>query len=278
MDYKIIIVPIIIIFLVLLILIIILLKNNNKSQKYNNDLLNIYIDDINYHMNFMKGNKIFENLKNNNMLKIPNNKKNKFLFVSFDNRTNLSYLDKHNENINKYVNKYGYTYKFINTCYYNVYWCKIKLILDELENNNIYDYVIWLDSDTAIQNMDVDINDIVNKYNSDIFVGNDNQKKRDLINAGVFIIKNSIIGKQYLKDCINNVKNVCFNKDGSLNGLWASSCYEQGQMNILINNKYYNNTTILPNHIIFNYDKCSKDTFIMHFYRSGNQNMDYCFK
>ena len=31
----------------------------------------------------------------------------KFIFISFDNRKDIMYLDKHNENINEYVNKYG---------------------------------------------------------------------------------------------------------------------------------------------------------------------------
>lgn len=260
------------IFIIMIFLVVAIIKHSNTKK----NIVNIAIDDIDYFINNRKGSTDFALLKDNNKLNILKNKKNSFLFISFDNRKDIMYLDKHNENIDEYVNKYGYEYKFTDTCHHNVYWCKIRLVLEELETNK-YDYVVWLDTDTAIQNINVDINDIVNKYDSDILVGDDNHRLQDLINAGVFIIKNSDNGKQFLKDCIGNVKDICFNKDGSLNGYWAASCYEQGQMNILIKNKYSKNTTVLPTNLIFNYDKCSNNTFIMHFYRSGKKNMNHCF-
>ena len=127
------------IFVIVLFLIFAIIKQNNAKQ----NRINIAIDDIDYVINNRKGNTSFSLLKENNKLKIPKNTKNRFLFISFDNRKDIMYLDKHNDNINEYVNKYGYEYKFTDTCHHNVYWCKIKLVLEELETNK-YDYVVWL--------------------------------------------------------------------------------------------------------------------------------------
>jgi len=253
--------------IIFILLIIIFTKKYNEIEE----------NDKKYFQIFKKGNKIFSKLINNNLLEEPNTKKNKILFLSFDNRTNISYITKHNENVDKYVKKYNYEYKFITKCFYNVYWCKILLVLEELRTNK-YDYVVWLDTDTAIQNMDIDINDIINKYDSDIFVGNDNTTTTDTINSGIFIIKNSDNGINFLQDCINNVKNKCFKENNGLNGKWAGYCYEQGQMNLLIAMKYSKNTTVLLNNIFFNYHICSNDTFIMHFYNTKNKNRDSCFE
>lgn len=253
-------------------------NENNKTEGFIEPINNIVsrgaitINDINYFNKF--SNKNMSTLINNNKLVVPETKKNKFLFVTFDNRKS-KYIDIHNENIKKYANKWGYEYKFINTCKYNVYWCKIQIVLDELTNGS-YDYVVWLDSDSAIKKHGIDINDIVNKYKSDIFVASDNLRSYDFINAGVFIIKNTITGKQFLQDCINNVKRECFNQDGTLKGIWAASCYEQGQLNLHIADKYSKYTTVLPNDVILNFSSCNDNTFIMHLYGSSNNAREEC--
>ena len=127
-------------------------------------------------------------------------KKNKILFITYDNRYQEEYVIIHNYNINKYAEKYDYEYKFYNRCNQNVYWCKIFMVLEALEKN-IYDYVIWLDSDTIIKNFDIDIGNILNMFSSDIFIGSDNNSRYNIINSGVFVIKNSEKGKQFLNDC-----------------------------------------------------------------------------
>ena len=48
-------------------------------------------------------------------------------------------------------------------------------------------------------------------------------------------------------------------------------------MNILIADKYSKNTTILTNDIIFNYNVCSNDVFIMHLYASPSNYRVRCF-
>ena len=240
---------------------------------YNNS--KIITNDKKYFEKMYQSKKINE-LVNNNMLKNPIKRKNKILFITYDNRYQLKYVSIHNDNLNKYVKKYNYEYIFYKTCNKNVYWCKIYFVLDVLKTNN-YDYVVWLDSDTIIKKFDIDFGDILNMFSSDIFVGSDNNSTYNLINSGVFAIKNSIIGLNFLNDCINNINSDCMNFDGTLKGKWAASCYEQGVMNILIIDKYFNNTTILTNSIIFNYNVCSNDVFIMHLYASSSNNRINCF-
>jgi hypothetical protein len=235
----------------------------------------IYNQNKKYFEKFNKK-KLMTSLLNNNLTVIKTDKKNKILFYTFENRTNFEYIKIHNNNINDYCKKYGYDYIFETKCKHNIYWCKIYLLLEQLKSNK-YDYVVWLDSDTYIKNMNIDINNILNNYTSDIFVGTDNTEKYDLINAGVFIIKNTVIGKKYLQDCINYIPSFCYNKNNTLKGTWAGFCYEQGVMNLLIYDYYNVYTTMLPNEIIFNYNECSDDVFIMHMYASSDVNRVACF-
>ena len=238
--------------------------------------LKILLDDLEYYKKFDESKKI-NTLINKNKLKSSDKKKNRILFVTFDNRENQEYLKIHNSNITEYANKFGYEYKFYTTCDKNVYWCKIHFVLEALGTNQ-YDYVVWLDSDTVIKKFDIDIGDIFNMFSSDIFVGSDNHSRYGIINAGVFAIANTEIGTEFLSECINYINTDCFNADGTLKGRWAGTCYEQGIMNILIHDKYYPNTTVLTNRVIFNYNVCSDDVFIMHLYGSTPKSRIKCFQ
>lgn len=249
-------------------------NNDNSVNKTSN--LQILLNDLEYYKKFNKSKKI-DSLINNNRLELPGDKKNRILFVTFDNRKNQEYVKIHNLNITKYAQKFEYEYKFYDVCDKNVYWCKIHIVLKELQTNQ-YDYVVWLDSDTVIKNSNIDIGNIFNMFSSDIFVGSDNHSKFSIINAGVFAIANSKIGINFLLDTINYIDANCSNADGTLKGKWAGTCYEQGVMNLLIHDKYFPNTTVLTNHIIFNYSKCSDDVFIMHLYGSKPESRVKCFQ
>ena len=267
---------IIIIFVILLILSKLIFDYNNKDFFNNHSNMKILNDDVNYYKKFYKSKKI-ENLTNNNKLNSINAKKNSILFITFDNRENQDYVKIHNSNINKYVKKFGYEYSYINHCDKNLYWCKIHLVLEALKTKK-YDYVVWLDSDTVIKNFTIDIGDIFNMFSSDIFIGLDNNSNYDLANAGVFAIANTNVGISFLIECIEYVNKDCFNPNNTLKGKWAASCYEQGIMNILIYDKYYPNTTVLTNKVIFNYNVCSNDVFIMHLYASTPASRVSCFQ
>lgn len=257
---------IILLLIIAIIIIILAIPNDNQI---------IVAKDYDYFEKFSQK-RVISKLINNNRIIEPIVKKNKILFITYDNRYKEEYVLIHNYNMKKYTEQYDYEYKFYNRCNDNVYWCKIFMVLDALKKNK-YDYVIWLDSDTVIKNFDIDIGEIFNKFSSDIFIGSDNNSSYDITNAGVFVVKNTKIGINFLNDCINYVSDKCINDDGSLKGKWAASCYEQGVMNILIADKYSKNTTILTNDIIFNYNVCSDDVFIMHLYASPSNYRVRCF-
>lgn len=148
------------------------------------------------------------------------------------------------------------------------------MVLNELRTNK-YDYVMWMDSDSVIMNMDIDLGKLLNSYSSDIFIGcNDTGH---ITNAGIFIIKNTKIGRQYMIDCIRRRNKSCINKNNKLNGIWTLTCYEQGIMNILINEKYHKYTTVLPRKIIYTDHKCKNNVFIMHMCGSSPKDRIKCF-
>jgi hypothetical protein len=150
------------------------------------------------------------------------------------------------------------------------------MVLHELQTGT-FDWVVWMDSDTYIFDMDISLGNIFNRYSSDIFIGSDNNSKYDLVNAGIFAIANNDIGKQFLTDCLKSFNKKCIKSNGQLHGEWAAICYEQGIMNILIADKYFKNTTVLTNDLFFNYNRCNNNVFVMHLYASSNAYRNKCF-
>jgi hypothetical protein len=247
-------------------------------HKYSNNVPNdIFLKDIKYISNSFIDNSI-NSLLNNNIILHPSNKHNNLLLLSIDDRPELDYVKIHNQNISNFATINGFHYKFITKTSYDVYWSKLYIILDLLENNN-YDYIFFLDSDSIILDNNFNINNILNSYNSDIFISHDNFTKYS--NAGIFIIKNSSIGKQFLKDCINSMDIRCINSKKNINGIWAATCYEQGQMNLQIINKYYKYTTLLDRNYFLNSMYCmvnNNKKFILHLYNNSKEKRSDCFK
>jgi hypothetical protein len=221
-------------------------------------------------------------------IKLPENKnnqqvskKNKILIISYDNRVK-DYINLHKESFNDYAKKWDLTFKFFNDGFENVniYWKKIFLLNREIKN---YDYIMWVDTDTFVKNDNFDLNGYLNEYTSDIFIGKDNEILfyDDLLNfnAGVFIIKNSEIGRSFLQDLINEYetnKDYCLvNK--KLNGVYGGMCYEQGIINKLLKTKYTNNITLMDRSLVSNNRNCeTENNFIIHIW--DKENMINCFK
>lgn len=236
--------------------------------------------DRNY-FKILKEHKITTKLTNNNSLTKFENKHNKILILTFDDRPHVNYIKNHNDNFNKYAKNKGYTYKFehiynenLNT---NPYWYKIYLVKYYLDMN-LYDYVMWVDSDTMIINETFDLNSYLNQHSSDLYFCDDNQTI-EKINAGIFVIKNSHIGKQYLNDCINNFCSDCILKgEKKLKGNWAATCYEQGIMNLVLINSYMQYSTVFSinivlctnNLIVIDRMYKSNSIFILHYYDTNS--------
>jgi hypothetical protein len=245
------------------------------------DYIKIYVNDLIYAFKqiFINKKKVNDNFSLDDISKIKNNVENiKMLIISFDNRITLNYIEDHNKNITKYCEKHkNIEYEFITKYDKNVYWSKIYLVLEKLLTNN-YDYVMWMDTDTIFVNNEIDIRNMLLLFNTDIFIGYDSglNYSENTLNAGVFIIKNSINGINFIKELIYNVENSkCINNNNSLNGIYSLTCYEQGAMNDLIYNKYFNFTTILSEDIISNGLDCKNDKiFILHNFGSNYFNID----
>lgn len=245
----------------------------------NFDIIKIYLNDIFYFL--------LSHIKKNNFkrnLKIKNLNEYKILFLTIDNRDKLDYVSVHNKNLELYAKKWGYDYVFSNSINPNhdVYWNKIYVIKEYLEKNN-WDYVVWLDSDTIID-INFDIKNMINKYNNHIIIGKDKSLMNDLnciVNAGVFCIKNTKIGRMFLEDCIKTrkeTKYICTDKKNNMRGIWTCLCYEQGVMNKYIWDKYHYATTVVPRNIINNTDDCDENAFILHLCGEKNINRKKCFK
>ena len=224
----------------------------------------------------------FSSLLDNNKKKISNlnekPKKYKICFVTFEDR-NEEYIDLHNKNIKKYCDKWGYKYLHVkkNDSGISPYWYKVFLVNDLIKTDE-YDYVFWMDSDTIINNFNIDLGeDILDKYDSDIFVASDNIKY-DVFNSGLFIVRNSEIGRKFMDDWIKEYDSICEKGNGSLRGVWAMSCYEQGNMNKLIFEKYSKNTTFLDGNIFQNNNSCFEEVFVMHHYGGKNEKRAECFR
>jgi len=257
-----------------------LIKNNmivNNTYDANNNIDDNIDDNINYNVNYNIDDNMYNDtndLSDKNLrLTSP-----KICFVTFENRKE-EYINMHNENVKKYCEKYGYEYvlREQNDTNISPYWYKVFLVRELLDTNK-YEYVFWMDSDTIINNFDIDIGkDILNKYDSDIFVASDNTKY-DIVNAGLFVVKNSPIGKSFINHWISLYNpSLCEKKEGGLKGIWALSCYEQGQLNKLLIEQYGKNTTMLEGHIFQNKDICFKNVFIMHYYGANKYKRRNCF-
>lgn len=207
------------------------------------------------------------------------NKPLKIAIVTCENRDD-TYIKIHDDNFTKYCDRHNYTYI---RCHNEpldiklpVYWYKIAFVNKILKENK-YDYVLWVDSDTLVTNMNIKIEDIV-KSNKDIYIANeiDGGILTKVLNAGIFMIRNSKIGNEFLDECLEKLKDkTCFNDDYTkILGKWAGECYEQGHMNKLIHTKYLDYTDIVSNDIFFSSAFVAINRpFIMHVFGPLSDNL-----
>jgi hypothetical protein len=206
--------------------------------------------------------------------------KTKIAIITYDNRSTVKYLKLHNMSVDNYAKKHGYTYiyenKYKNSLQLPVYWQKLQFFQDVLATGK-YDYVLWLDSDTLITHPEVPLEYLIYfSKNASILIGRDfPNAKTDAFCAGVFMIANNNIGKQFLQDCIDTYINrvICVKYDKKTNkkiylltGKWAGECYEQGVMNELINGKYKKDTYEIPQSFVINTTRHVTSSVILHAY------------
>jgi hypothetical protein len=219
-------------------------------------------------------------------------------FVTLETRGDKDeYVKLHNVNIKNYVeyqnnkpHKNNYAYTFLTECQskvahpHNVYWCKFFCLRDILEQGQ-YDYVVWLDSDTIINDFELDFVRLLSNYKSDWFAGVDDAKRFDHLNAGVVVVRNSDKGKEMLSlitDMYTDkaFQSKCIRKQDdsyALSGNWAGVCYEQGVMNQILFFRFREHVTVLSPKIIHNGMSCEGE-FIIHMSASSSKDRATCFR
>jgi hypothetical protein len=200
------------------------------------------------------------------------------MFSADDRGEYAEYVKLHNDSFKKYTCKKGYDYSFFTykPQSTNVYWWRLYIINDLLNSTN-YDYIVYADTDTMIQNYDIRLEDIINTYgDKDIFIGHDRNHFTFFLPyvycSGVFIIKNSTIGRNFVSECIKrheSEKLDCVTDNGKLKGIWAGRCYEQGVMNTFAKSCPFKDNVANVHPCIFenNADNIRKSTtksFVLH--------------
>jgi len=215
-------------------------------------------------------------------------KKRKIAIITAEDRDD-EYIKYHDISFQKYCDSHNYEYIRTTNCpkeEATTYWCKIHRVKKALDSGK-YDYVMWADSDTIIIDKDTSLDSYISSIGEpDIIVA---KYKHNLVtthnvSAGVFLIKNSKIGKSFIDDCLSKINDnpQCI-KDNKEQGLWVGTCYEEGVMNLLIRDKYYKSTYVEKNDRIVNllYDDDKKDfnkTIVLHLAGWGNESRANIFK
>jgi hypothetical protein len=156
------------------------------------------------------------------------------------------------------------------------YWGKIfemhKLMM---ENPNI-DYFFWIDSDAFLLNFSKNrFIEFLEAYsNYSVIVSKDMPPWYGEFNAGAFIVKNDIIGRDILKKWKTYYRPNKWNYDAltqkwSTHSVWAGIDYEQGSFTkyFLKNPQYSNSIRQLPYYILNNHSciNYNSKTLVVHF-------------
>lgn len=190
--------------------------------------------------------------------------KKNIAICNYDNR-NTEIYDYCLDNVKTYSKLHRYSHIVFKKCEHSPWWCKIFFI-KELLNKNIYDYIVWIDSDAIFMNMNTRLENIINDIYS-ITIGVDYYDNINLIkyngrlniNSGFFIIKNNDIGNMFIDKCIdiyNKQKHTCLpskNIYSKMRSSYSGFCYEQYVMARLIKTDFFSkHTNILDKHVIWN--------------------------
>jgi len=181
---------------------------------------------------------------NNKFEKVPL-KKRKILIITAEDR-NDDYIKYHDINFKKYCKLHDYIYLRLDNCSKeesSTYWCKIHKVKKALENTE-FDYVMWADSDTIITDLNVSLDSFISDVGEpDIIIGKD--VGINVFNAGLFLIKNSKMGKYFINRCLEELgrRKSCL-VNGKEQGFWGGICYEQGLMNLIIREQFNNYTYV----------------------------------
>jgi hypothetical protein len=152
-------------------------------------------------------------------------------------------------------------------------WDKILCLIKTI---NWFDYIIWIDADAIINNIDIKFEDIINENpEKDLLICKDPcfsvSAPHCMINTGVMIFKNSKISIDLLNDTWNIQNDYSIEKLDKYS--YDGYPHEQGALANLLRTKKYENCFYLYEQAKFNThpNYYNKNTFIVH-YMGSRQN------
>ena len=164
------------------------------------------------------------------------------------------YAQKTKEILQNYCNIWGYELYYFNEIIdnnYTIMWQKQNAVKKVMDLNK-HDYIVWIDADIIILNTSIPIENFIDIENKDIYLSKDirtqgfwsfRKNVHHYINAGLFIIKNSFIGKKYIDEILEYYD--------AFNGYFKNNHFhEQSIMQYLYFNKYYPYTLIFPHTVL----------------------------
>lgn len=135
------------------------------------------------------------------------NTNKKIAIVYFYTENILNFAQHSIHNIKHYCSIHNYAFIVYNKPLNNdvkLCWNKIAVILNHL---NQYKYIIWIDADAIIVQHNITFEEIIKKYQDiDLLLCSDIFFKKECINSGVMIIKNTEWSYQLFKKVWNNNK------------------------------------------------------------------------
>jgi GR25 family glycosyltransferase involved in LPS biosynthesis len=269
---------------------------------------NIYADKLNeyiaygiipYNKKHNDNSIIYKNEIQNDKIKLDIKKP--WALIQYDNRPIPDHYKKLIEVNKEYCKHHGYHHIFKSEPYdLPHWWIKVKICKELLESDK-YSGVMWLDTDAVIYDCSINLDTFTNDKIIDFFIAKDPPAWGGPINAGVWIVKNTEIGKNIMRDWFSHYDKTKWIKNNNIQKSsdkpdaqkwineklslawyinpklseheqkWAGINFEQGALyeKTIQNSEFKNNIKILPNIVLSNWvaDK-SKGTFTLQFFSS----------
>jgi len=201
----------------------------------------------------------------------PDSPTSRICVIQYDDRElpeNLQHLQKLNESYCK-THNIDYHFSNVNSNKAPPYWVKVFISESMLPK---YDYVIWLDTDATLINIE-NLEKFITQHidSNDVLISSDMPPwDEGKFNAGVFIFKNTTVGNEILKYWLSLYDAKSWKLiDGKWNCIikddcnWAGINYEQGSFINKVYPKYKDNITLVSWEILNNpyYDKDASAIF-----------------
>ena len=210
--------------------------------------------------------------------RVPDIQPESVFIRSFETRPLKNIIRMHRDNVGAYASQQGYNYAFTTEKPHfeptlPINWVKLQLAQHIFRTEPMARVFVWIDVNALVVHNHITVNDIIRESpSSSIYIGKDSpNRKKDPLCAGIFFIRNTSVGRQFVDDCLTqymqNTK--CMNSSGehTVTGAYAGECYEQGVMNQLCKSDMYkDHVYILDRSAVTNHITINPNSWISHIY------------